>query len=190
MIWALAGGYLIGSLPTADALARLSGIRLREQGTGNPGAANALRLGGARLAVAVLAVDVVKGVGAVVLGRAVDGDATGLAAAIAVILGQVLNVWYGFSGGKGLGVAAGAGLALWPPGLLAVAPVFALAARLFRAAVGALIGLAVLFGLAMLWAEMGWSTWWGVSPDDTVVWFAIWVLAITSPKFVADLADG
>ena len=187
MIWAFLGAYAIGSLPTAEAVARLSGIDLRSEGSGNPGTANALRLGGAGLAATVLALDVAKGSAAVVLGRAIADDGGGLAAAFAVMVGQVLNPWYGFAGGKGLGVAAGAALALWPPGMLAVAPVVAGAARLFRAAWGALIGVTALVALSILWASQGWSTWWGVVPDDTIVWFSLAVLVVSGPKFLSEV---
>jgi glycerol-3-phosphate acyltransferase PlsY len=190
MIWALLGGYAIGSLPTADAVARLAGVDLRGEGSGNPGTANAIRLGGVRLGVTVLALDFAKGAGAVLLGRALAGDAGGLAATFAVIAGQVLNPWYGFAGGKGLGVAGGAALAMWPPGLLVVAPIIAGGARLFRAAWGALMGIAALLGLSVLWAGRAWSTWWGVVPDDTLVWFALAVLVVCGPKFVTDIAGG
>lgn len=188
MIWAFFGGYLIGSLPTADAVGRLSGVRLRDEGSGNPGAANALRLGGIRLGITVLALDFAKGAGAVLLGRALAGDAGGLTATFAVMIGQVLNPWYGFAGGKGLGVAGGAASAMWPPGLLVVAPIIAGGARLFRAAWGALIGIAALLGLSVLWAARGWSTWWGVVPDDTLVWFALTVLVVSGPKLLSKVA--
>lgn len=188
MIWAFIGGYGLGSLPTADAVARLSGVRLRDAGSGNPGAANALRLGGLRLGVTVGALDLAKGAGAVILGRALAGDSGGLAAAFAVMVGQVLNPWYAFAGGRGLGVAGGAALAMWPPGLLVVVPIVAGAARVLRAAWGALLGIAALVGLSILWASQGWSTWWGVVPDDTLVWLALAVLVVSGPKFVSEVA--
>jgi len=47
-------GYALGSLPTAGALARMRGIDLRAEGSGNPGANNALRTGGLILAAGVL----------------------------------------------------------------------------------------------------------------------------------------
>jgi hypothetical protein len=38
-------GYLLGSIPTANGLARLRGVDLRKAGSGNPGVNNARRLG-------------------------------------------------------------------------------------------------------------------------------------------------
>ena len=187
MIWAFVAGYAIGSLPTADGVARLAGVNLRTEGSGNPGTANAIRLGGIRLGATVLALDLIKGAGAVVLGRAMAGDAGGLAAAFTVMLGQVLNPWYGLRGGKGLGVAGGAAAALWPPGLLVIGPIIAGAALLFRSAWASLIGITALVALSILWASEGWSTWWGARADDTLVWFALAVLAVAGPKFLAEI---
>ena len=190
MIWAFIGGYAIGSLPTANAVARLKGVNLRTEGSGNPGTANALRLGGMQLGLTVLALDLAKGVAAVVLGSALAGDAGGLAGAFTVMLGQVLTPWYRFQGGKGLAVAGGAALALWPPGLLVIAPIIAGGAKLARAAWGALLGIVALVGLSILWAGQGWGTWWGVVPDDTLVWFALAVLVVCGPKFFSEIAGG
>ncbi|MFH1104776.1 MAG: hypothetical protein V1757_07515, partial [Actinomycetota bacterium] len=46
-----------------------------------------------------------------------------------------------------------------------------------------------LLGLSVLWAANGWPTAWGVHPDDTLVWFTIWVLVLTAPKFVTTLLE-
>ena len=39
----------------------------------------------------------------------------------------------------------------------------------------------------MLWASNHWSTQWGIFPDDTLVWYAIGIVALTAPKFTPDL---
>lgn len=66
-------GYLVGSIPSADLAARIRGFDLRSQGSGNPGTANALRLGGRGLAATVLAMDGAKGAAATALGMAIGG---------------------------------------------------------------------------------------------------------------------
>ncbi len=189
MIWAMLAGYAIGSLPTADAVARGHGIDLRTTGSGNPGTANALRAGGARLAATVLLLDLAKGAAAAVVGRVVAGDAGGAAAAVLAIYGQVANPWHGFKGGKGLAVTGGALLALWPYGALAAVPVLALAARVVGSAAGGLVGLLALGTTAVLWASNGWPTAWGIAADDTLVWFAIGVVVIIAPKFTTGTID-
>lgn len=190
MIWALLFGYLAGSLPTADLLARLLGVDLRSSGSGNPGAANALRVGGRGMAAMVLILDLVKGASAAVVGAAVDGDSTAIAAAVAAVLAQVHNPWFGFRGGKGLGVTAGTALVVWPAGLLVTLPVLAIAARVLRSAGGTLVGLGWFLGASLLWANGRWSTNWGVVADDTLVWYAIAIVVITAPKFVASIGGG
>lgn len=120
--------YLLGALPGALVLGLAAGVDIRTQGSGNAGATNALRTRGARFALAVLAIDLGKGVvGAALLprlpwpGADPDLDRAWLASATAaaVVVGHVYPVWFGFRGGKGVATLAGAlgGLA---PGFLAV----------------------------------------------------------------------
>ena len=189
MTWALLAGYLIGSIPTTDLVGRLRGVDLRTAGTRNPGTANALRVVGRGAAVTILILDLLKGAGAALFGLAQGGDATAVAAAVAAVAGQVLNPWFGFRGGKGLGVTGGAALVIWPVGVAVVLPVIALGAVALRAAVGATLGILALFLLSIVWAEEGWTTVWGIAPDDTLVWFTIGIGVLTLPKFVDDLLD-
>lgn len=190
MIWVLLIGYLLGSLPTADIIGRRRGLDLRSAGSGNPGAANALRLGGRGVALAVLTCDLVKGAAAAMAGTAIDGDWTAVAAAVAAVGGQVHNPWFGFRGGKGLGVTAGATIVLWPLGLAVTVPVIAAAAKVLRSAGGSLVGLAWFFAAAVLWAANDWTTAWGITPDDALVWYAIGIVALAAPKLVSGLRGG
>ncbi len=187
MIWAILLGYAIGSIPTADMIARGRGHDLRNSGTGNPGTANALRVAGRATAAVVLAIDVTKGAVAVMAGAGLADTGGSMAAGLAAIAGQVLNPWFGFRGGKGLGVAAGVTAIAWPPGLLVVLPITALGARFLSAAVGAILGLTAYSVGTVLWAANDWPTWWGLPSDDLLVWLAIGVVALTAPKFVSDL---
>ncbi|MEE8498508.1 MAG: glycerol-3-phosphate acyltransferase [Acidimicrobiia bacterium] len=187
MIWSILLGYAIGSIPSADIIARGRGHDLRNSGTGNPGTANALRVAGRSTAAVVLAIDVTKGAVAVMAGAGLANTGGCMAAGLAAIAGQVLNPWFGFRGGRGLGVAAGVTAIAWPPGLLAVLPITALGARFLRAAGGAILGLTAYSVGAVLWAANDWPTWWGLPSDDLLVWLAIGVVALTAPKFVSDL---
>lgn len=104
-------GYLIGSIPTAGFIARLRGIDLRRQGSGNPGTNNALRTGGVILAISVLVVEAAKGYAAVLVANSMVDDWGAVVGGVAAVAGNVFNVWYGFSGGKGLGISLGVLLA-------------------------------------------------------------------------------
>ena len=59
--------YLLGSVLGSLLLGRLRGVDVRQHGSGNAGATNALRVLGRGMAVAVLAIDAGKGVLAVTL---------------------------------------------------------------------------------------------------------------------------
>ena len=135
--------YLIGSVPTAAALARLAGIDLRSSGSGNPGANNALRLGGKRLAAAVLAVEIAKGYLAVFVGAGLGGDAAAALAGVSAAAGNVYNIWYRGQGGKGLaisgGVLAAASPVLAAIGVVTIAVVVALTRSSGTAALSALV---------------------------------------------------
>lgn len=187
MIRALVLGYLIGTIPSADAIGRLRGHDLRASGSGNPGTANALRVGGPGTAAFVLLLDLGKGACAALAGGALAGDGGAVLAGVAAVAGQILNPWFRFSGGKGLGVTGGMTIVVWPVGILLVLPVVAIGAKLLRSAGGALLGLAAYLAGTMLWAANDWPNWWGVATDDRLVWGAIGVVALATPKFVSDL---
>ena len=188
MIAAIVVGLLLGSIPSADLLARRRGMDLRRTGTGNPGAANALGIGGRGLAAAVLSLDLIKGAAAALLGWWWGAEGGAAAASVAAITGQVRNPWFRGRGGKGLGVTGGTLLAIWPTGTLAVLPVIGIGSRLWGSAPGTLLGLGALLGGAILWALQNWPMAWGISPDDILVWYALGVVAIVAPKFVAGLS--
>lgn len=110
--------YLIGTIMGGHVIGRLrGGVDLRTQGSGNVGATNALRTQGKRFALAVLAIDVAKGVLAVTLVPALPwplpGGMTGAreavpyACGVAAALGHVYPVWFGFRGGKGAATLTG-----------------------------------------------------------------------------------
>ena len=126
---ALSLGYAVGSIPFGVLAARVAHVDLRRTGSGNPGAANALRAGGVPLAVLVLLLDVLKGAASVLwVARLTAGDAAPALAGAAAVVGHIYPVWLRFRGGKGVATAAGAFGVLSP---LAIAP----AAVLFVATV-------------------------------------------------------
>ncbi len=126
--------YLLGSVSTGVVVAHLLGLQdPRETGSKNPGATNLLRYGGKRAAALTLAGDILKGVVAVAVARAITDDAAILAlVALAVFIGHLWPVFFGFHGGKGVATALGVWLALSPwVGLLLIVTWLAVAV-LFR----------------------------------------------------------
>lgn len=170
MVAAALAGYAIGSLPTAIWLGRLWGVDLRAGGTGNPGANNARRLGGNGLAILVLVVEVTKGLLAVVLGNAIGGDVAAVAAGLGAVVGNMYNVWLGFEGGKGLSIAGGVLLGIWPVVFpFAVVLLVATSALTRSSGRGALLSLLVLVLTAALWERFGISSGWGVEDPDLLL---------------------
>ena len=117
-----AGSFLLGSIPTAYLVAKTTkGIDIRQHGSGNVGATNALRVLGKKWALAVFAVDFLKGVVPVCVAFAVLGgrdtgvDLLALGAGIAAVVGHIYTPFLGFKGGKGIATGAGALCAAYPP---------------------------------------------------------------------------
>lgn len=118
-------GYLVGSVPFALFLGRTAGIDVRVAGSGNVGAANVLRTAGAWRGMIVLALDVAKGVAAIVLAQLANASVALVAlTGAAAIVGHVYPVWLRFHGGKGVAVAAGVFVILTPAATLAAAALF------------------------------------------------------------------
>ncbi|HXF09044.1 MAG TPA: glycerol-3-phosphate 1-O-acyltransferase PlsY [Candidatus Acidoferrales bacterium] len=114
--------YLLGSVLGSLLLGRLRGVDVRQHGSGNAGATNALRVLGRGMALAVLVIDAGKGIVAVTLIPALPfGPGPGLSwvpilCAFAVVLGHVYPVFHGFKGGKGAATLIGVMLGLMPMG--------------------------------------------------------------------------
>lgn len=124
--WALAIGYLLGSIPFGWLLVKsATGLDLRQVGSGNVGATNALRAARWRVAVLVAGLDLAKGSVAVAAVAAWGGDGTArVLAAVGAVFGHVAPVWLRFRGGKGVATAFGAFAVLAPAPSLAAAAAF------------------------------------------------------------------
>ena len=137
----IVAAYLLGSLPTGYLAGRLlKGIDIREHGSGSTGATNVLRTLGKAPALAVLLVDVLKGVAAILFVRWIHSSLDAPAwmpwavclAGLAVLLGHSRSVWLNFTGGKSAATGLGVLLALsWPVGLGAAAA-FGVVLAIFR----------------------------------------------------------
>lgn len=115
----LVAAFLCGSIPFGVLVSRtFFRVDLRAQGSGNIGAANALRTLGKGPALTVLVLDALKGGIPAAIGAGYGGDAypwLGPAAGAAAILGHVYSPWLGWRGGKGVATHLGVLVALgWP----------------------------------------------------------------------------
>jgi glycerol-3-phosphate acyltransferase PlsY len=124
-LFALALGYLLGSVPFGLLLTRLAGKGdIRKIGSGNIGATNVLRTGSRVLAALTLLLDCLKATAAILIAQQLLGPETGAAAAAGALIGHLYPVWLKFRGGKGvatflgiliplLPIAAGVYAAIW-----------------------------------------------------------------------------
>ena len=105
--------YLAGSLASAVIVCKIMGLDdPREQGSGNPGTTNVLRLHGKNAALLTLCGDVLKGVLPVLLLRYVQApDVFVAAAGLAAFSGHLYPLFFGFRGGKGVATLVGVLLA-------------------------------------------------------------------------------
>jgi acyl phosphate:glycerol-3-phosphate acyltransferase len=107
--------YLIGSVPFGLILTRLAGAGdVRRIGSGNIGATNVLRTGRKGLALATLALDLLKGALPVWLAYRYLGPDMAVVVGLGAVLGHCFPVWLRFRGGKGVATAAGVVVALTP----------------------------------------------------------------------------
>lgn len=151
--------YLIGSLSFAVIVSKAFGLDdPRSFGSKNPGATNVLRTGKKLAAVLTLLGDAAKGWLAVFLALKLGpaygvGEAGVAAVVLAVFLGHVYPVFFGFHGGKGVATALGILLALNAWLGLAVLATWLLATWMWRtSSLSALIaaGFAPLYGFTLL----------------------------------------
>ncbi|MBR3763627.1 MAG: glycerol-3-phosphate 1-O-acyltransferase PlsY [Clostridia bacterium] len=101
--------YLLGSISVGILTSKLlGGPNLREVGSGNTGATNALRAMGLKGGIIVFVGDILKALIASLIGRALCGFEGMLIAAVCVIAGHIWPVFFGFKGGKGVSCVCGA----------------------------------------------------------------------------------
>jgi len=144
----LVGAYLLGSIPFGLLVVRaLTGHDIRQEGSGNIGAANVYRVAGPVVAVVVLVLDLLKGLIPVIVARAVaagrpGADTVVVLVGIAAIAGHNWSLILRGRGGKGIATSYGALLALSPAAGGVAALVWVVIAVLTRYA-----SLASLFGV-------------------------------------------
>lgn len=186
-VLSLVAGVLLGSAPTAEWLARARDLDLRSEGSGNPGANNALQLGGPGLGGAILAAEVIKGMTAVWLGHRLAGAPGAALAGAGATVGNVYNPWYGLEGGKGLAITSGTVAAAWPAlAVVLVVLIGASTATLRRTGPAALLTLAAYVGASLA----GWSTplpgRWAITEPPCMAAMAVAQTAVMAPKHYAD----
>ncbi|HHW27896.1 MAG TPA: glycerol-3-phosphate 1-O-acyltransferase PlsY [Firmicutes bacterium] len=135
--------YLLGSVPFGFLAAKMAGLDITKQGSGNTGATNVLRTLGPKYAVPVLALDLAKGAVSAYAGLRLTGMGTlgALLVGAAAVAGHNWSVFLRFRGGKGVASSAGVILVAFPLLLLAALGVFVLIVAVTRyVSLGSLLG--------------------------------------------------
>ncbi len=120
--------YLMGSVSGAYILSRAFFHKdIRDEGSGNAGTTNAVRVMGKKLGYTTFAIDVLKGVVAMALLAPMLDESIRLFAALFVVLGHDFPFYLGFRGGKGIATTFGSYTTLQPlwGGVAAIAGVIA-----------------------------------------------------------------
>lgn len=161
-LFAVALGYLAGSVPFAFLLARRRGIDLRYVGSGNIGGANVFRTSGLTEALATVGLDAAKGAGAVLIAqRLAEGQATAVAAGLAAVIGHVYPIWLRFRGGKGVATTAGVFAVLAPIAVLIAGGVFVLTTATTRYVSAGSVAAAVTLAAAAIVGDAPAAVWTG-----------------------------
>lgn len=106
--------YLIGAVNPSLIQAKLAGVDIRQEGSGNPGTTNTLRVLGKKAAAITLLVDILKGSIVVAAAGVLLGGEMAMVACFWVFIGHILPVYYHWKGGKGVATAFGGLVALCP----------------------------------------------------------------------------
>jgi acyl phosphate:glycerol-3-phosphate acyltransferase len=162
--------YLLGSIIGSLVVGRLrGGVDIRRLGSGNAGGTNALRTQGKAFAFWVMFIDIGKGWLATRVVAPFHATQpygwVAVACGIAVMLGHVYPLWYGFRGGKGVATLVGAALGLDPWLLLPMLTTWLAAVVLLG-----FVGLASMLGALALAVAGAFGAW---EPRGPLVTFGV-----------------
>lgn len=128
LLLAALGGYISGATPFGYLAGKLTrGIDIRQHGSGNIGATNAIRVLGKGIGIPVFILDFLKGWLPVWMAKSwmagIPGAETLVSAAavltgLAAVLGHMFTFWLGFKGGKGVATTGGVLLGIAPLAML------------------------------------------------------------------------
>ncbi|GAC1528463.1 MAG: hypothetical protein NVS3B12_00470 [Acidimicrobiales bacterium] len=164
LVVAVAGGYLLGSIPVAVIVGRRRGVDPRIVGDRNPGYWNTKETLGARAALPVFVGDTVKGAVAgltgLISGHTLGADLPGgtrtvvYLAVAAAMIGHAWPVFAGFVGGRSILTFAG-GLAVVSPPTFAVCVALCIVVSILGSfSTGARVG---VFAVPLV--QLGFDTW-------------------------------
>ena len=158
--------YLIGSVSFGTIITKFyNKIDITKEGSGNPGATNVLRSSGAKTALMVLFLDMIKSIIPVlIISRIefVDINFIPHVCAASVVIGHCYPVFHKFKGGKGIATSIGPLFILSPvPALIAIFIFFPISLITRLVSLGSILG--TIFSLISLiifsWLDLFGSNW-------------------------------
>ncbi|NLP30850.1 MAG: glycerol-3-phosphate 1-O-acyltransferase PlsY [Clostridiales bacterium] len=111
-VLAIVIAYFLGNISPATIISKAARIDIRKKGSGNPGTTNVLRVIGPKAAAITLAIDIIKGVVAVLIGKYIGGETLAVICGLAVFIGHIWPIVFKFKGGKGIATGFGVLLTL------------------------------------------------------------------------------
>ncbi len=151
-VWVFLIGYLLGGIPFAVVISKL--IRnedIRNYGSGNPGSSNMARKYGIGIGVIVMALDVLKGVFASLIGFWLLGEAGMYYGGLMAVVGHNWPVYLRFKGGKGVATSFGMICVIMPYWAIAAIIVYILMVLLFKyASLGSLCATLFVWLVALI----------------------------------------
>lgn len=150
--------YLLGSISFGMIVSKLTGgPNLREVGSKNTGATNALRVMGVKMGLLVFVLDILKALVACIIGRVWMGLNGAMIAGLAVVIGHNWPCFFQFKGGKGVASTLAVMLMTFPvPAVICYVVAIAIIAATRYVSLGSII-LGALFALLVI--VTNWGNW-------------------------------
>jgi glycerol-3-phosphate acyltransferase PlsY len=147
--------YLLGSIPSGYIIGKIAkGIDIRQHGSKNVGATNALRVLGTKLGILTLFFDFLKGLLAIQIIKWIIPEFNNfqlLLGGVFVIFGHIFTVFLSFKGGKGVATSAGVFLGLIPFAFVIALLVFLITVILSKyVSLGSILGVITLFTVQII----------------------------------------
>ena len=163
-IIALLIGYGFGLFQTGYLYGKSKGIDIRQQGSGNAGTTNSLRVLGWKAGIITFAGDLLKAVFAVLLVKLIfhgtygaDTKVLELYAGFGTVLGHNFPCYLQFRGGKGIACTTGVILAVCPPAVICCAVGFLIIVGITRyVSVGSIFLVSAYLVQAIIFGQIGW----------------------------------
>ena len=102
-------GYLVGMISPSALFAKLKHVNMKENGTGNLGASNAMLVLGRGYAIIIMVIDIFKAffIGKIAQWLFPDLNIAGFVAGLGAVIGHIYPFYLHFKGGKGLACFGG-----------------------------------------------------------------------------------